>query len=289
MQTNQKWKVCCDTDILTDVMLGSPEDYYWLATSSVAKDSIKKGFIFDIDETKRQHESLQKLFENENVKVHLVPPRKDLPDIVFTRDTTTMTPWGLLGLKMREPSRQPEVSYVLEFAKTLGVNILGRINKGNIEGGDICIARDDLLIVGCSGGRTSKEGVNELSRIFNPKGFEIYTYEFESFFLHLDTIFSLVSNNCALVCVDVIEEIFINFIQSIGLKIIPVSYKEMRKLGANILSLGNNKVISATHNKRINQAIRNEGIKVIEADITQFTLGGGGIHCLTMPLARTLA
>ncbi len=60
----------------------------------------------------------------------------------------------------------------------------------------------------------------------------------------------------------------------------------MRGLGANILSLGDGRLLSLPGNRRVNGLLERLGYMVIPVEIDQFTRCGGGIHCLTMPLAR---
>jgi N-dimethylarginine dimethylaminohydrolase len=57
-------------------------------------------------------------------------------------------------------------------------------------------------------------------------------------------------------------------------------------LGCNILSLGEGRVISARASRALNAALRAEGLTVLDPELSLFTAGGGGPHCLTCPLAR---
>jgi N-dimethylarginine dimethylaminohydrolase len=45
-------------------------------------------------------------------------------------------------------------------------------------------------------------------------------------------------------------------------------------------------VISASGASELNEALRARGIEVIELDLSMFTLGGGGAHCLAQALRR---
>jgi N-dimethylarginine dimethylaminohydrolase len=68
--------------------------------------------------------------------------------------------------------------------------------------------------------------------------------------------------------------------------LVPVTREEVRRLGANILSLGGGRLVSSLDNDRVNAVLERLDYQVIRADVSQFALCGGGIHCLTMPLAR---
>jgi arginine deiminase len=45
-------------------------------------------------------------------------------------------------------------------------------------------------------------------------------------------------------------------------------------------------VISARGSSALNAALRAEGLSVLDPDLSLFTAGGGGPHCLTCPLQR---
>jgi N-dimethylarginine dimethylaminohydrolase len=57
-------------------------------------------------------------------------------------------------------------------------------------------------------------------------------------------------------------------------------------LGVNAISVGDERVISASGATELNEALRARGIDLIELDLDMFTLGGGGAHCLGQALRR---
>jgi N-dimethylarginine dimethylaminohydrolase len=71
-----------------------------------------------------------------------------------------------------------------------------------------------------------------------------------------------------------------------GITSIEASYPEVMAMSCNLLALGDDRVISPRHSLRINQALRAEGILVLDPELDHFARGGGSVHCLTMPLAR---
>lgn len=70
------------------------------------------------------------------------------------------------------------------------------------------------------------------------------------------------------------------------MEILPVSYKDARRLGCNVVSLGGRRVLTSVDNVAVNAQLEARGYDLLPVDISQFTRCGGGIHCLTMPLAR---
>ena len=63
-----------------------------------------------------------------------------------------------------------------------------------------------------------------------------------------------------------------------------MSAEQAFTLGVNGISLGGERVISATGATDLNAALRARGIEVIDLDLSMFTLGGGGAHCLGQAL-----
>jgi len=114
----------------------------------------------------------------------------------------------------------------------------------------------------------------------------VIIYPFDPHFLHLDTQFAMVGEGLALACPDVISDGFLVQLAKLGIELLPVSYKEARTLGCNVLALGDRRVLATADNDRVSAILRARGYDVETLDPDQFTCCGGGVHCLTMPLAR---
>lgn len=276
-----------ETDCLTEVLLCPPTYLEAVPCCSVTRESLCDGFAPSIAEATRQHRALEKLLEAHRITTRQIVAQPGMPDLCFTRDSAVMTPWGLLGLNPSTAHRRMEPAQMLIYARNAKVPALGAIEVGTIEGGDICIVRDGLLIVGWSGERTDERGAIAVCELFAAAGWTCITYRFDPHFLHLDTQLCMVDEDLALACVDVLHDDFLRTLTAQGIELIPVSYKEARALGCNLLALGNRRVIASAAHPRIARELRQRGVRVETADVSQFERCGGGIHCLTMPLART--
>jgi N-dimethylarginine dimethylaminohydrolase len=182
--------------------------------------------------------------------------------------------------------RRAEVDHVKAVVQNLGVQLYAHIERGHIEGGDICILRDGLVVVGYSNERTDQLGAEAVGALFAERGWEVVYARFEPEYLHLDTIMTMVAHDCAVVLPDALENTILTKLRALGIKLIIATAQEVRRLSANFLSLGDNRVLAPQHSERLAALLGREGIEVIEVDIDQFTRCGGGPHCLTMPLAR---
>lgn len=281
-----RWGVDSEYATLTDVLVSAPAHLEVVPCNSVSIETIEQGLGCCTDTASLQHAALVSALERQGVRCHLVAPALGLPDMSFTRDAVLMTPWGLLELRPNAEHRRGEVARVREMAETLGLPLIGAVGAGFVEGGDVCLLRPGIIVIGQSGERTDEAGAKALARIFEERGWRAIICPFDPHFLHLDTLFTLVGKNRAVACVEELPQEFIDEIKALGIELIPASCREVKKLGANLVALGRGRVLSSADNGRINGELERLGYEVVPVEIDQFTRCGGGVHCLTMPLAR---
>ena len=87
-------------------------------------------------------------------------------------------------------------------------------------------------------------------------------------------------------CLDALEEWVIDWLKKKGFDFVDVGFNEARDLGVNLVSLGNKKVLSMSGSVGLNEKMRALGYQVFAPDMSMFTLGGGGVHCLCQALRR---
>lgn len=278
-----------ETDPLTDVLLFAPSYLEPVPCCSVTREQLRDGFAVCRESALAQHAALVEQLTSRGVTCHLPEPVPDAPDLCFARDVAAATPFGLVALRPALPHRRKEVERLVDAARELGITSLRRIEHGTIEGGDICIARPGLLILGCSGERTDEAGARAFAAPFREAGWDVLTCRFDPHFLHLDTMFCMLDANHALACTDVLADSFLDAVRARGIELIPVTYKEARGLGCNILSLDGRTILIAAGHDRVRMLIERAGFEVVSLDLSNFTACGGGVHCLTMPLARRAA
>lgn len=281
-----RWGVDSEYGRLRDVMVSPPPHLEIVPCNSISVNALGEGLTCCPTTAERQHRALVGALEAEGVRCHVVPPAETMPDLSFTRDATLMTPWGLLGLNPSACHRESEVDHILEAALDWSLPHLGRIKEGRVEGGDVCILRPGLVVIGWSGERTDEAGARALARLFEGRGWTAMVTRFDPYFLHLDTLFAVVDRKRAVACLEALEPSFVNRLWMLGLELIPVTIGEVQTLGANLVSLGGDRILSSADNGRVNRELVKRGYRVIAVEIDQFTRCGGGIHCLTLPLAR---
>lgn len=275
-----------ETDRLTDVVLCGPSSLSAVPCCSVTRESIRNGFEVSAALARTQHARLVETLTRRGVRCHALPAHPDFADQCFTRDAAVTTPWGLVGLNPALPHRRAEVDHMLATLARTGVAVRDRVTKGTIEGGDVCIARPGLLIVGMSGERTTPDGADDFAARFERHGWRVLRYAFDPHFLHLDTMFCMLDDHRALACVDVLDDAFLEALAGEGIELLPVRYKDARRLGCNVLSVDGHTIVMSAGLPDVAERLRQSGFEALEVDTSQFAACGGGIHCLTMPLRR---
>jgi N-dimethylarginine dimethylaminohydrolase len=280
------WGVDSETGRLTDVLLSPPTHLAMVPCNAVTRDSLARGLSSCAASAGAQHRALVSELQASGVDCHLIPPKPGLSDLAFTRDSVFMTPWGLVELRPSEPHRRGEPAHLAGALRNLGIETLGAVGEGRVEGGDVCLLRPGLVMIGISGERTDEAGARALGRIFERHGWRALYTRIDPRYLHLDTQFSLVSRHRAVACLDTLESGFAATMADLGIELLAATPDEVDRLEANLLSLGGCRMVAPAGDTRINRLLRRLGHDLIEVEIDQFVRCGGGVHCLTMPLAR---
>jgi arginine deiminase len=281
-----RWGVDSETGILRDVLLCRPDHYRWLPYNTVACQTLASRAAIDPAALRRQYGEFEAALEEAGVRRHYLEPDPVLPYQVYTRDSSLLTPWGMAVLQLMRPQRRGETASVITFYEAAAIPRWHWSTAGSIEGGDIHIVRPGLVIVGCSGERTTREGAEQLCGWFRAAGWETRIELFADYFLHFDLLFCMVAPALAVACTDVLEPAFLDWLREHRIELIPVPYRETMQLGCNLLALGRERVISPAGARELNQRLRAHGIEVLAPDLSLFTRGGGGAHCMSLPLAR---
>ena len=281
------WRVSSETGRLNDVLVCPPDHYRWMPLNSIVRRTLSETRQRPAaDHLRQQHAELCHALAQGGARVHRLVPEPHLPYMVYTRDSVVVTHAGPVLCQLERPQRRGEYAPLIDFHAAQGSTFWRKSSAGTLEGGDIHIIRPGLACIGASGGRTDEAGAEQLAEWLRAEGWEVRVEFFDEHFLHLDVIFCMAAPGLAVACLDVLDPGFVDWLAGHGIRCIPVSYRDAMALGCNILALGDGQVVSARASTALNAALRAEGLTVLDPEITLFTLGGGGPHCLTCPLSR---
>lgn len=280
------WTVSSETGRLTEVLVCAPDHYRWIPTNTIARRTLAAGGQANLQGLQAQHRELVAALQQGGVQVHHLPPEPHLPYMAYTRDSVVVTHRGPVLCQLERPQRRGEYAHLIDWHAAQGSGFWRKSSAGTLEGGDIHILRPGLAVIGASGGRTDEAGAEQLAAWLRDEGWEVRIEPFDEHFLHLDVLFCLAAPGLAVACLDVLPADFTAWLTGHGIRCIPVPYRDMMRLGCNLLSLGGDRVISAAESRDLNAALRAEGLTVLDPALSLFTAGGGGPHCLTCPLSR---
>ncbi|MGQ9680344.1 MAG: dimethylarginine dimethylaminohydrolase family protein [Candidatus Bathyarchaeia archaeon] len=261
-------------------------------------------------EFQKEHDEFTKALRGEHIEVILLedlldPDEKNianrLPNLVYTRDTCTVTKLGAIPLRMTYQARYPEPLLVKKAMQRLGIPIALEITPpGLVEGGDFVYLNDETLLIGF-GTRTNELGLNMIKdKLMKETIKEFVAVPLPSFRVHLDGALMVMSKDLALfhkASLDMfpsylyrdseVELVFLeDYFKDKGVELLYVDDSEVRMFGTNIVGLGGGKCVSYEWNDRIISELENRGFDVIRIPGSQLSIGGGGPHCMTCPILR---
>ena len=252
-----------------------------------------------------------------------------MPNLYFTRDPFACIGEGVSINKMYSITRSRETifgEYIFKYhvAYLNTPKYYSRYEDVNIEGGDIMVLNNHVLIVGVSQ-RTCAEAVERLAKnLFfnNDTDFDTvlaFTIPNARTFMHLDTVFTQVDkdkfaihkgcyeklkifritkdfNNEGKVKVIELDQKLEDVLESyIGLPVtlIPCgggdtisADREQWSDGSNFVAIAPGEVIAYERNDITNAALISHGIKVHIIPSSELSRGRGGPRCMCMPLER---
>ena len=286
MSAKVPWGVDSEHGRLLDVLLCRPESFRWRETSAITRATLDAGHVFDPALAASQHAELVSAYEEAGVRCHFLEADPALPYQVFTRDSSTMGPNGTVVTQPAQWWRRGEYAPVIRFHQEEGVPIRGMITAGALEGGDVMIIEPGAVLIGCGGTRTQDLAARQLADWFREDGWEARVQPFPDRYVHIDVIVAVLAEKLAAVCPEVLPTGAVEWLRGKGFDLLEVSEDQAFTLGANAISLGGEGVISAAAAEELNAMMRARGLEVIEVDLSMFTLGGGGPHCLSQALRR---
>ncbi|MGT2888642.1 arginine deiminase family protein [Streptococcus didelphis] len=284
---NEKVYVSNATNELKKVIVCSPKYYKFNAINEITKAWMEKGETEQNDLMVKEWQTLIDAYKDNGVEVVEMEPQKEMEVQTFARDFGAMIKEGAIIGKFRHPARQVETQAYEAKLKELGVPIVARCNAGCFEGGDFWMIDEHTIAFGLVD-RTDKAGVANLREQLQKFGYTVVGVPIAPEHLHLDMCFNIVAPKVCLAAKSVLPFWFIRMLERRDFTIIDVPEELIEKHGCNVQALGNNKVLGIKNNKTVNEAMEKAGVEVIKLPLEQILKAGGGPHCMTYPVERSV-
>jgi N-dimethylarginine dimethylaminohydrolase len=281
------WGVNSEYGKLHDVLLCVPENFKWLPTSSISKATLRDpDSKYDLQTAMRQHREMTSAYEDAGVNVHYIVTDQALPYQVYARDSSFMTPWGAVVTQMAQWWRRGEYGPVIDFYQSKDIPIWKKVTASSFEGGDFDIIEPGCVLIGYCGERTREEAAKQVQGWLEKEGWEVRLAPIAEHYVHIDLMVCMLADKLAAVCVDTTDPKIVDWLKSKKIEIVEVDYRDTMELGCNVMGLGDDKVISTSRSKKLNEQLRARGFTVYDPEVTMFTKGGGGVHCMAQALRR---
>ena len=290
MFTMLQISVFSETAPLKSVIVGYADNFLQVEPEII--NETQKQYYFgenrpDPEAVATQVNQFARTLEEMGITVYRPKPLSYLPDQIMTRDIGVVIGNTLIITSMAAKSRRQEwraITYLFDqFAPECDIFVAPE--DFVLEGGDMIVDKGNLFIG--IGQRTTQAGVDYLIEHF--PDFNIVPVPLKQLsegedILHLDCSFLPVGQHHALIYPDGLQTIPSEILNNYQL--IEVTRKEQKQLGTNVLSLSPDTVISRVESARINAAMRDAGINIIELPYSEPPKTGGSFRCSTLPLLR---
>ncbi len=285
-----RWGINNDYAKLTDVLLGKPEYYRWVEAGPLIGRTLDNahmtGISFNLQTAMKQHAEMVSIYEENDVSCYYLDSDEALHRNFFARDSSAMTPWGALICHMQLKCRRADYVTAIKFYQDNNIPIWKYATAGHFEGGDFNIIEPGRVLIGHCGERSEKEGSEQIANFVRAEGWEAVVAPISREFVHMDGLIVPLGEKLAVACVDAMEPWLVDIVKGWGIEIVEVEFREARNLGVNLVALGNDKILSMAGATELNAKMRALGFEVYDPDMSMFTLGGGGVHCLCQALHR---
>lgn len=279
-----------DYGLLRDVLLGKPDYFEWVEAGPLIgrtlKNAHKTGVRFDLQLAQRQHQAMVDIYEENGVTCHYLESDPVLHRNFFARDSSAMTPWGALICHMQLKCRRADYVTAIDFYQRNNIPIWKYATAGHFEGGDFVILEPGSVLIGYCGERSEQAGAEQVAQWVRDEGWDVEVAPIPALFVHMDGLVVPLDNKLLVACLDALEGWVIDWLRKKGFDFIDVGFGEAKDLGVNLVALGNKRVLSMSGSVKLNEAMRARGYHVYDPDMSMFTLGGGGVHCLCQSLRR---
>ena len=284
------WGIDNDYGLLRDVLLGRPEFFRWVDAGPITQRTLQNqdhtGAAFNLQTAMAQHAEMVRIYENAGVTCHYLDSDEVLHRNFFARDSSAMTPWGALICHMQLKCRRADYVTTIRFYQDKDIPIWRLVTAGHFEGGDFVILEPGCVLIGYCGERSEREGAEQVADWVRQEGWEAQVAPISREFVHMDGLVVPLAPGLLVACLDALEDWLVAWLRGRGFEFVDVGYREARNLGVNVVALGNDRVLSMQGSATLNGRLRALGFEVFDPDMSMFTLGGGGVHCLCQALRR---
>ena len=239
----------------------------------------------DRDLAQRQWDALVATLREAGAQIETLPPRPDLPDLVFTANLGIVDGDTFVAARMRHPQRQAEPAHAEGWFGEHGYTVR-HLGEDVVQEG----AGDGLpfegTLVGGYRTRSSASSYVDLARLTEARILPVELVD-ERFY-HVDIVFCPLDAGSALFAPAKVDADSARLVRQLVPDPILLTDEEAEAFSANAVVVGRTVVMPAC-SPRLDAELRARSFIPVVVDVSEFLKAGGGPRCLTLALDVTLA
>ncbi len=134
--------------------------------------------------------------------------------------------------------------------------------------------------------RGEEVAAREVGGWLEAEDWEVKYAPIDEFYVHIDLMVCMLAEKLAAVCLETTDLGVVSWLNSKGIDIVPVSFRDTMAPACNVVALGDDRVLSTAASADLNAKLRALGFQVYDPDMSMFTKAGGGVHCMAQHLRR---
>ncbi|MEH6402419.1 MAG: arginine deiminase family protein [Sneathiella sp.] len=277
---------------LAKVLVKSPLNAF-VSQSILNDDWLSHNYLEcpDLECAINEHARFVAILREAGVETLVAPENsKTSIDSLYMRDSSLMTPHGMILCNMGKGARRAESAAVRHYYESNDIPVLGEITApGTIEGGDLVWFDENTLAV-ADGYRTNPEGIKQLSNLLPDVeviAVPLPHWNGPSDVLHLMSFISPVDKDLAVIYPRMMPVPFMNWLKNRNINFVEVPDTEYDSMGCNVLALSPRNCVMIEGNPITQSRLEEAGCTVQTYAGRHISyLGSGGPTCLTRPLTR---
>src|SRR5699024_7246922 len=158
-------------------------------------------------------------------------------------------------------------------------------SSGRYEGGDFMYI-DETTVAVAIGTRTDFNGVRQLQHTFASPDVEFIAVDVDEEYVLWDMCMSVIGEKTAVIYEEALPANIIQTLKDKEFTLIKVTREDVFLHKCNLLSIGNDTIISHSQATDISQKLEDLGFRVIQLSFKEALKSGGGPRCMSFPLIR---
>ena len=224
------------------------------------------------------------------------------PNLVFVRDSSTMTNDGAFLFRMGLPSRRVETPVIRAAHEANGVPTALKMEEPEtFEGGGFAVLEVKTAVAGLCD-RTTQGALDQMGDyMLESRLSDLWiTIKMPKGIVHIDGEFCELPGKVALTHPEVVNELpttfrtreetwegsFVDWLREDGWDILEITDQECFDMAANFVTIDKDLAFHYTGNPRVMKEVNERGIEVVQIPGEEMRKGMGGIHCMTCPVLR---